>query len=326
MRYIDIIQMTKEKEGSSVWQSKNQRLSSIKGSSLDAIRSRQNGLIGTTTSLMLLIAKKVLGGFIKKYGKMQTVLFPQDSIFTTKTKIHSTTTLKTLNACQSQIIMPTTFQLIPRKSWLGVENGLTEYDRVQAIGIVQKRDGRGTKNLGICLGITWSILQGYARIAVQNISTPRWETQKYTAPINAKPLLAINQALITKPARARGVVNPLCAIATRGDVFALATARLNGATPNRERRRCSVQYAIRPLTLANLQRGYVAHVPVQIPCVALITKKAHRQAIYSPGIHNKTTGRTYAFSSSGFVVDADRYACAYFDLKPTSVRYSNRVY
>ncbi len=332
IRYGDIIMTTEQAyERLSLWEKtwENQKSSFIKASSLGVTLNRLHGVSAITTALTQVIEKLVSCDFIKKYGVMRMAQFHRDMKFITRMKTRLIMSWITWNASPKKIIRNATSFTRTRYEESSCESmSRQKSKRLLRRGTDQKRAERGIVSWLACRMTTGNI----GRILVSTVEKSFnqgicGQTLCVSAPTIVNPRLDANQGLMISHQSASIAEKSIWAIGTARDVSVQRNVQQKRDTLTLLRKQEPVQCAREHSRQDGATTKSIALEPVQAVAVCSISKNEALQPVYNMTIENAVGEGEYF--ANGILVhncDCDRYFCARHDLRPTDIKYSNRIY
>jgi len=121
------------------------------------------------------------------------------------------------------------------------------------------------------------------------------------------------------------VEKSLWAIGTAGNVSAQRNVQQKRDTQILLRKQEPVQYAAERSQQDGATIRNIAREPAQVVAVCSISKDEALQPVYNLTVDN-AVGEGEYFANGILVHNCDRYFCARHDLRPTDIKYSNRIY
>lgn len=295
---------------------------------LGAIQSQRTGQTRVTTDQVPHMLQRVLRPFIKKSGKMLTGLFQKDARSITKTAILPIMPWIILNVLRQKSMHNIMLRTSQKSDWKSYAKEPIMLGLLQANGISRKRAGHGIANLDRYLGRMPNIAHSFVRIAGRNFSQETiGMTDLAIAPIAANLLRVEGQVPMISHPYVNTAITSLSTASTTKNAFAHENAPENGTTPRRFTKQEPVQSAMSHSRQGTLASKSTAQEHAQAVVVCSISKSEKLQPVYNITVDN-TVGEGEYFANGILVhnCDVDRYVVCHFDLKPSGVRYSSRVY
>ena len=306
----------------------SQRPLFTKGSLLGAIPTHQIGATRVTTVPVPAILRQVSSRFIRKYGKMPMGLFQRGTKFTIGTAIRSTTHWKIWNALHQRHTPNTMPRTSQKGEWRNCGKGWIVPELLLARGIDQKRGGHGTVLSLLCHGRMQSIVTTIASNAVKGIN----QEKRRRITVGSAPML-VNQrgdvapGLITKHASVDTAIRNSFATSTQLRHSVPLDARQGRGSLTLLRNRDHVQFVMERSAQEEAAPRNTAQEHAQAVAVSSISKNKALQPVYNLTVDNPIGEGEY-FANGVLVHNCDclRYITARFDLRPTDVTYSSRIY
>jgi hypothetical protein len=296
--------------------------SSIRVSSSDVTPILSIGQTPITTDPIQDTSRRASNPFIKKSGKMPTVLFQMGAIFTTRMGIRLTMRRTIWNASHLNNMAHIMDHCLPMSRGKPYVTAWKTPAPLPLHGTNRKQEENGTAFLVAWRGKKQNTSPMYVNNVERNSPIPTLAHSLSFALTSAKLPLATNLGWTTSNVPAPFAKERLSLTNTCKPASVLSNAQTSGVIQSQNLRHCNALHVESYSRPTSQQNGNAVHEDAQTPFVVSVERSSNKQDVYNLTVDN-AVGEGEFFANGVLVHNCDviRYMVAYHDLAANDVSY-----